>query len=90
MQYHLHVDDTQLYMTFNPTSKSSADEASESVKACALSIKSWMNSHMLKLNDSKTELLVITSAKSKTSSKASIPSKTIGESEIPQMMLSTI
>ena len=63
LQYHLYADDTQLYITFDPTSKQSADDVSKSIKGCALAIKSWMNSHMLKLNESKTELLVISSVK---------------------------
>ena len=82
IQYHLYADDTQLYITFNHTSKLSTDEVSKGIKGCALAIKSWMNSHMLKLNESKTELLVISSMKNKSISKASVPSIDSGDSEI--------
>ena len=82
IQYHLYADDTQLYITFDPTSKQSAEIVSENLEKCALSIRSWMDSHLLKLNDSKTELLVITSKWSKILGKTVIPSITIGESEI--------
>ena len=82
IQYHLYADDTQLYMTFNPTSQSDAEDVAGDIEACALAIRSWMNTYMLKLNESKTELLVITSAKVQNNIDNVIPSLSIGESEI--------
>ena len=80
LDFHLYADDTQLYITFDPTSKQSTDEVLKNIESCALAIKSWMNSHLLKLNESKTELLVISSTKNKSTSKAAIGSIDIGGS----------
>ncbi|KAK3511692.1 hypothetical protein QTP70_014529 [Hemibagrus guttatus] len=52
--YHCYADDTQLI--FFPTSDTTA---SARISACLADISSWMTAHQLKLNPSKTELLVI-------------------------------
>ncbi|KAK3537312.1 hypothetical protein QTP70_007183 [Hemibagrus guttatus] len=53
--YHCYADDTQLIFSFPPSDTT----ASAWISACLADISSWMTAHQLKLNPSKTELLII-------------------------------
>ncbi|KAK3552959.1 hypothetical protein QTP86_029619 [Hemibagrus guttatus] len=53
--YHCYANDTQLIFSF-PFSDTMA---SARISACLADISSWMTAHQLKLNPSKTELLII-------------------------------
>ncbi|KAK3537604.1 hypothetical protein QTP70_016999 [Hemibagrus guttatus] len=54
--YHCYADDTQLVFSFPPSDTT----ASARISACLVDISwTWMTAHQLKLNPSKTELLVI-------------------------------
>ncbi|KAK3518762.1 hypothetical protein QTP70_012088 [Hemibagrus guttatus] len=55
--YHCYADDTQLIFSFPPSDTT----ASARISACLVDISSWMMAHQLKLNPSKTELLIIPS-----------------------------
>ena len=59
LTYHLYADDTQLYMAFKPYDVTSKYDAISRIEACVADIRIWMNDTFLKLNDDKTELLVI-------------------------------
>ena len=61
LSFHLYADDTQLYLAFKPSSTLSQENSIKVLEACAEDIRLWMNENMLKLNDDKTELLIITS-----------------------------
>ena len=56
---HVYADDNQLYISFKPGSKASELEAVTALQDCILDIKTWMTADKLKLNDDKTELIVI-------------------------------
>ena len=56
---HAYADDNQLYISFKPGSKASELEAVTALQDCILDIKTWMTADKLKLNDDKTELIVI-------------------------------
>ena len=56
LRYHCYADDTQLYVSFNP--KTSTDVIIRNLEACISSVKCWMQTNMLKLNDEKTEFIV--------------------------------
>ena len=56
MKVHLYADDTQLYLAFKPDA---AAAALDQMMDCIDEIRSWMEANMLKLNDSKTEFMVI-------------------------------
>ena len=58
--YHFYADDSQLYIVFKTKDHISIDDATAKVEASATNIRAWMNKHFLKLNEDKTELLVIT------------------------------
>ena len=49
----------QLYISFKPGSSASELEAVTALQDCILHIKTWMTAEKLKLNDDKTELIVI-------------------------------
>ena len=58
LQFHLYADDSQLYLVFKPTVEG-AVIAREKLEHCIQDIKSWMKINFLKLNDDKTEVLII-------------------------------
>ena len=59
----LYADDSQLYISFHPSRPSEFTDAKDSINKCLAEIKSWMVKNFMKLNESKTELLVLGKAK---------------------------
>ncbi len=55
INFHCYADDTQLYVPLSPGSSNAP-----CILSCLAEIKTWMSSNFLKLNDSKTEVLLIT------------------------------
>ena len=53
---HIYADDTQLYFTFDSNDQ---EKAESRAMACMEAIKQWMILNFLKLNDSKTDILII-------------------------------
>ena len=56
VDFHFYADDTQLYLGFKPSNEASTKQKME---ACIQDIRVWMAFNFLKLNDSKTEMLVM-------------------------------
>ena len=54
--HHFYADDSQLYLAFKPGNEV---EARSKLKACIAEIREWMRANHLKLNDTKTEFLII-------------------------------
>ena len=79
LTYHFYADDSQLYIVFKPKDPSSIDNAIAKIEACVADIRAWMSRHFLKLNDEKTEILVITTKRTKPVSEIRIR---IGNDEI--------
>ena len=52
------MDDTQLYISFNPRIPGDLERALSTLSRYIHDIKAWMSSNCLKLNDSKTEFFV--------------------------------
>ena len=59
MTYHLYADDTQLFQEFSLSDNTSPEIAIRKMERCVFSIRQWMKTNMLKLNDDKTEILII-------------------------------
>ncbi len=57
----MYADDTQLYITFDPDHEDGEHQARSKLQTCISDIKTWMTLNRLKLNDAKTELLIISS-----------------------------
>ena len=56
--YHLYADDTQGYVPFHPKEEA---EVLEQLTRCLQEVRLWMATHYLKLNDSKTDLIILVS-----------------------------
>ena len=59
VSYHTYADDTQLYLTFDPKESNGLETALRTLSACVMDIKAWMCRNKLKLNEGKTEFLVV-------------------------------
>ena len=59
IDYHIYADDTQLYITFD---LSDPTIALDKINLCISDLRTWMIKHKLKINDSKTEFMVLTSS----------------------------
>ena len=60
LEHHLYADDTQIYIAFRQSSTAcDLQTAMNTIEHAIGDIKTWMDSHFLKLNENKTELLVI-------------------------------
>ena len=77
--HHLFTDDLKLQMSAPPDRIS---ELLHSMHSCISDVKAWATANMLKLNDSKTELMLVTSKRSK--HLHNLPTSiTIGNAQIP-------
>ena len=77
--HHSFADDLQLQMSAPPDRIS---ELLHSMQSCIRDVKAWATANMLKLNDNKTELMLVTSKRSK--HLHSLPTSiTIGNVQIP-------
>ena len=57
-----YADDTQLYLTFDPKESNGLETAFRTLSACVMDIKAWMCRNKLKLNEGKTEFIVVGSS----------------------------
>eukprot|EP00918_Siedleckia_nematoides_P064389 GHVU01140017.1.p1 GENE.GHVU01140017.1~~GHVU01140017.1.p1 ORF type:complete len:519 (-),score=24.55 GHVU01140017.1:616-2172(-) len=79
VSFHLYADDTQLYLQFLP---SDLKRTLEQMENCIADIRQWMTANHLKLNEDKTEFLILGTQKrisqcSKVDAKLSIGGDTI-------------
>ena len=58
---HMYADDTQLYATMDVCDELSKAETLIKLTCCITENRSWMGNNLLKLNDSKTDVLIIAS-----------------------------
>lgn len=56
LMYHFYADDSQLYLSIKP---SNINDLVFSLEKCISEVKDWMNTNKLKLNDEKTEVVLI-------------------------------
>ena len=56
---HCFADDSELYLSFNPSKEHGDVQATKSMELCVNDIKNWMSKDKLLMNDDKTEFLII-------------------------------
>ncbi len=56
---HGYADDHQLYLAFSPNSVQLQQNAISCMESCLTDVKQWMVGNKLKMNDSKTEFIII-------------------------------
>ena len=61
LQFHIYADDIQVYSSFDPGNHNSMISALSQMSTCIDEIMSWMIVNRLKLNEEKTEFLVVIS-----------------------------
>lgn len=79
LDYHFFADDSQLYIFVKPT-QANINCAISLLQDCCEDIRVWMRNNFLKLNDGKTEAMLIGSKLQV--SKISLPGVSIGDSQI--------
>ncbi len=79
LHYQEFADDTQLYSSFEPHQDAAIDCISK-MEACVEETRQWMKCNYLKLNDNKTEFILIGSKHNL--NKISIPFMNIGDSTV--------
>ena len=62
IDYHIYADDTQIYCAFDD---GDAEKSLNRIKICIDDIRSWMIRNKLKINDDKTEFLIMASPRLK-------------------------
>ena len=58
MNCHFYADDTSLYVSFEP---SGMETAFDQMECCITAVRNWMSAKELKMNDSKTDFIIIAS-----------------------------
>ena len=58
-EVHAYEDDTQIYLPFMPDSAAGEQDAIAPLQDCITDIRSWMTADKLKLNDDKTEFMIL-------------------------------
>jgi len=59
LEIHCYADDSQLYLSFCPNDTANQEAALARVERCIEDIRNWMLNDKLKLNDEKTEFMII-------------------------------
>ena len=59
LEMHCYADDSQLYLSFCPNDTANQEAALARVERCIEDIRNWMLNDKLKLNDEKTEFMII-------------------------------
>ena len=79
--YHGFADDTQNYHSFTPSIAGDEDKCKWEIEVCISDMHTWMRTNLLKLNDKRTEFLIIGTKQQL--SKVKTTSISVGKDEIP-------
>ena len=79
---HSYADDTQLYCRLSVNNLGDAREAIREMNACVASVREWLLSNRLLINDSKTEVVLIGNKRARSLLKELEIRVTVGESTI--------
>ncbi len=80
IEIHVYSDAHQMYLSFQPIDKNSADVIVNNIQTCMVDVKQWIVQHMLKLNNHKAEIIAIGTRQQR--SKIGIPHININGSDI--------
>ena len=61
LNLHIYADDTQVYCSFNVKDEDSASSLLARLSKCVSEIRNWMSASKLKMNDEKTEFIIMSS-----------------------------
>ena len=59
IEYHSYADDQQVYLSFAPAIDGNKERCLTNLQNCIQDIRLWMRTNLLKLNDSKTEFIMV-------------------------------
>ena len=77
---HAYADDTQLYLSFKPDGASNQSEAIKAMELCVNDVRNWMLTDKLKINDDKTEFMIIGNRQQL--AKVDVDQLTVGDSNV--------
>ena len=77
---HAFADDTQLHLSFNPDNSLNEAEAVHAMEQCIRAIRAWMQADKLKLNENKTEVMLIGTRQQL--SKVNLGTLTVGDTSV--------
>ena len=60
-EVHYFADDSQLYLSFKPGYAKTRDEAVAAMENCIRDLRTWMLQDKLKINDDRTQFIIIAS-----------------------------
>ena len=80
LEIHCYAEDSQLYLSFCPNDTANQEAALARVERCIEDIRNWMLNDKLKLNDEKTEFMIISTVQQL--AKVSINSLRVGAATI--------
>ena len=76
---HAYADDKQLYALFQQSVLQAMLDSVHTMESCIIDVRAWMTSHFLKLNDDKTEYMLI---QSRYIQQLKAPNLKVGDTEI--------
>ena len=59
VDYHCYADDMQNNLSFKPNVKGNQEECIKTLELCIAEIRQWMQTNLLKINDEKTEFMLV-------------------------------
>ena len=74
------ADDSLLYLSFNPDNSLNEAEAVHAIEQCIRAIRAWIQADKLKLNENKTEVMLIGTRKQL--SKVNLGTLTVGDTSV--------
>ena len=86
VQFHEYSDDTQLYIRFSPSGPDSLLNTIRTLERCIEDIRNWMLANSPKINDDKTEFMVVVSRCYQPSVRRVGPMLRVGEALIRSKM----